>query len=73
LEALKKHRFKDPYDSDHMRDYREPLHSKWSHTVSALEFFAVQFDIFKMTTAGGRGGIRYTGKRIVDGKLAVAS
>lgn len=69
LEALKKHRFKDPYDSEHMRDYREPLHSKWSHTVSALEYFACQFDVFKMTTAFGTGGINYTGKRITNGKL----
>ena len=69
LESLKKHRFRDPYGSEHSRDYREPLHSKWSHTVSALEYFAAQFDVFKMTTAFGTGGIRYTGKRITNGRL----
>jgi len=68
LEALKKHRFKDPEDSDHMRDYREPLHSKWSHTSSALEFFAVQFDVFKKTTLRGGGGISYSGRRIKNGR-----
>lgn len=73
LEALKKHRFKDPGEGEHMRDYREPLHSKWSHTVSALEYFAVQFDLFKMTTLYGGGGITYTGKRITNGRLAVSA
>ena len=69
LDALKKHRFKDPGDGDHMRDYREPLHSKWSHTVSALEYFAVQFDLFKLTTNWGKGGIKYSGRRISEGRL----
>jgi len=69
LEALKKHRFKDPEDSQHMRDYREPLHSKWSHTVSALEYFAVQFEVFRKTTLYGSGGIRYSGRRIENGRL----
>jgi hypothetical protein len=72
LEALKKHRFKDPEDGQHMRDYREPLHSKWSHTVSALEYFAVQFELFRKTTLYGAGGIRYSGRRIEDGRLVAA-
>jgi hypothetical protein len=69
LECLKKHRFKDAEDRDQMREYREPLHSKWSHTVSALEYFAVQFDVFKMTTAFGGGGIKYAGKRLVNNRM----
>lgn len=73
LEALKKHRFKDAEGKDQMREYREPLHTKWSHTVSALEYFAVQFETFKLTQAWGRGGIAYSGRRIQHGKRVHAN
>lgn len=66
LTAFKRHKFRE--DEEHKEinnEAREPLHSnQWSHIVSAFEYFAVQFDLFLMTTARGRKGkIQYTGAR----------
>jgi hypothetical protein len=65
LTAFKRHKFRE--DEEHRllsNESRQPIHNnKFSHIVSAFEYFAVQWELFRQTTAKGRGGVQYTGSR----------
>lgn len=64
LQAIKNHRFKtDPEGANNVAEQRTPIHSKWSHYVSAMEYLAVQFDQFRLAMGMQRGEIQYVGAR----------
>lgn len=64
LTAFKRYRYK-PRDEDkgEQTEPKEPLHDKYSHLVSAVEYFAVQFSAFRLISGRGGRKIQYTGKR----------
>lgn len=64
LQALKNHRFKsDPDGNNSIAEQRTPVHSKWSHYVSAVEYLAVQFDHLTLAMGMNRGEVTYVGAR----------
>lgn len=61
LEALQRYRFKSVREGrDQLSEYKQPLHDKDSHYVTALEWFAVSWPDIKY--AAGQESFRYHGK-----------
>ena len=50
LEAVQRYRFKKVADGkDQMAEYKTPLHDKYSHFVTALEWFAVNWEYIRLS------------------------
>ena len=64
LTAFRRYRYK-PSDEGkgEVTAPKDPLHDKYSHIVSAVEYFAVQFDTFRLLGGVGNAKIQYTGRR----------
>jgi hypothetical protein len=61
LEAVQRYRFKEtPSGSSQMTEYKTPLHDKWSHFVTALEWFATNWDSIKISDS--YQNVQWTGK-----------
>jgi hypothetical protein len=55
LDAVQHYRFPTMKDSSQLTsEPRRPIHDKHSHFVTALEWFAVQWDAFKVTATGAK-------------------
>lgn len=60
LEALQRYRFKTVKEGrDQLAEYKTPLHDKYSHYVTALEWFATNWDYIKV--ASDHDSIKWTG------------
>jgi hypothetical protein len=63
LTALQRTRMREkPEGSESATEQTAPIHSKYSHLVSAFEYFALQFDIFRLVGKSGNK-IKYVGQR----------
>lgn len=61
LEALQRYRFKATKEGrDQMTEYKRPLHDKYSHLVTALEWFAINWDDIKFSNMSDN--MVYSGK-----------
>lgn len=61
LEALQRYRFKATKEGkDQLSEYKKPLHDKYSHLVTALEWFAVNWEEIKFSN--DTGSFKYRGE-----------
>jgi hypothetical protein len=64
LQAIKNHRFKtQENDGNSVTEQRTPIHSKWSHFVSAMEYLAVQREMLDFASKMSRGDMTYSAPR----------
>jgi hypothetical protein len=62
LEAVQRYRMKETKDGkDQMQEYKVPLHDKWSHFVTALEYFATNWATLRLVGNAGAKP-KYTGQ-----------